>query len=119
MTTRIIINNFEKSPELCDSWGWYVDLDYENRYKKKYTYVIEIKHDYKNENDDEYEYYMNQYKNHKPNKKIKSSIPVFLEPIEEEKEEKEEKQEKKHYLIKLTSATLITGLLTYIIYFTI
>jgi hypothetical protein len=39
-----------------------------------------------------------------------------LEPIEEEKEEK---QEKKHYLIKLTSATLITGLLTYIIYFTI
>jgi hypothetical protein len=130
MTTRIIINNFEKAPELCDSWGWYVDLDYENKCKKykpkKYnTYIIKINYDSKNENenenenDDEYEYYMNQYKNHKTNKKINSSIPVFLEPIEEEKQEKQEKQEKRHYLIKLTSATIITGLLTYIIFFTI
>jgi hypothetical protein len=128
MTTRIIINNFEKAPELCDSWGWYVDLDYENRCnkykpKKKYKYIIEINNDSKNENenDDEYEYYMNQYKNHKTNnhktnKNFKSSIPVFLEPIEEEKQEK---QEKKHYLVKLVSATIITGLLTYIIFFTI
>jgi hypothetical protein len=124
MTTRIIINNFEKAPELCDSWGWYIDLDTENRYKKKYKYIIEIQHDSKkenhdenhDENDDEYEYYMNQYKNHKPKKIIKSSIPVFLEPIEEEKQEK---QEKKHYIVKLTSAALVTGLLTYIIFFTI
>jgi hypothetical protein len=48
MTTRIIINNFDKPTELCDSWCWYVDLDYENKHKKKYKYVIEIKHNYKN-----------------------------------------------------------------------
>jgi hypothetical protein len=135
MTRKMIINNFDKSIELCTDWGWYVDLDntnhrngINNKSKMKISsYIIEIMQQNTQENGDEYEYYMNEFD--KKQEKI-PRIPTYLETIKEEediysdnKDKDETKYETKNnnkvkQLLKITSATLVvTGLLTYFIIF--
>lgn len=116
-----IINNFENSNQLCDNWGWYVDLEAPNDYlhdekyrirKLKPVYNLEITQQEANKNFNEYCYYMNQCK--------KYGINNSLAPILEEKEEEEDEKVKcSCHVLRVTSVTIITGLLTYIILFTI
>ena len=116
MTTKIN-NNFEATFELCDNWGWYVDIEnycYVNKNKhinkkniyipkKIKPYIIKIYDD----NDNDNEYYIKKIGNDKieNNKKLntfKSNIPYYLESIEEEKEEEtiyEEKEQNFYYNI--------------------
>jgi len=127
MTTAIIINNFDNSTDLCENWGWYVDLDPPNhpssynKYKVKKIkpiYILEINEQETNKNLDEYEYYMNQSKKYK----IKNTLEPIFEDKEEEEEIKDCYNRKKTFgchVLRITSVTIITGLLTYIILFTI
>ena len=126
MTAKIIIDDFENSTDLCENWGWYVDLESPNQYpynqkyrirKLKQVYIVEIYEQESNENVDEYNYNMNQSKKYK----IKNSLETIFE---EEEEEEEKKNYKKKIInmcniLRITSVTIITCILTYVILFTI
>ena len=113
------------SNELCENWGWYVDIENQTKNKKyksynnyknynKYSkYIFKVKI-YANENNNDYFMYSTTNKN----KIIKSNI-FTLESIQEEEDEKKNVFLNSSYLIKITSAISITCLLTYIILFSI
>ena len=113
MAKAVIINN---PIELCDNWGWYVDIESQKIKKFKPIHIVEIFEQEVHKNDDEYEYYMNQEKKIK----IKNSLETILE--EEEEDETDCKKRKPLYachILRVTSVTIITCLLTYIILFVI
>jgi len=94
--------------QLCDEWGWFIDIEHNDNcknislqpcnYRKKIYHhlnklqIIE---------EDEYEYYQKNYKD--------SSEENFKEPYK--------KSGGNITLVKLGSTTLITALLTYVIFF--
>ncbi len=120
-------------PSICDDWGWYVDTEsnlsinsnifhankyYTNKYQNnKYQnnkYYQKI-NDYKlnkhhiNEVVDEYDYYKKNY----------LEIAKIQLECSSPKTEKKEKNAYHISLYKIGSTTLITGLLTYAIFFLI
>lgn len=122
MAKAIIINN---PIELCENWGWYVDIESQNKYlqnnnnkykirKFKPIRIIEIYEEEENKINDEYEYYINQVKKNK----IKNSLETIFE--EEEKTDcKNPKILCSGNILRLSSVTIITGIIIYIILFTI
>jgi hypothetical protein len=141
MSTQVFINNINNinnnnSFELCNDWGWYIDIDNNhslnknnknNKYNsKKNAYIVEIIND-----NEEHSYYMNQHNIKKYNhnniiiKKFKTS---YLERIDEDeieeqdeylytRDEYKKKVCKKCNLIKITYTAIITGLFVCVILF--
>lgn len=91
---------------LSEYWGWYVDIESENitrlqqsNVKKRYN-TLEVIYE-----EDEYDYYK------------KNTRDLDIEAIQEYKNEKIDKKIEGHLVYKVISTTLITGLLSYIVYF--
>jgi hypothetical protein len=125
--TTIIINNFDNSTDLCENWGWYVDLEPVNEalYNKKYRlrkfkpiYIIDISEEEenkKNDDYDDYDYYMNENNKYK----IKNSLETIFEEEEENNYFKNNYFKNKCNILRVTSVTIITGLFICIIIFAI
>ena len=115
-----IVDNFE----LCDDWGFYIDIEsnensYDNaeiikkKYKIKNLYPYnkynKFKKDYKGDHIEticeEYEYY------------CKKSTDNDDASVEKYNNQECSKNEKNSILIMVSSTTLITFILTYVIYF--
>lgn len=122
MSKAIIINN---PIELCENWGWYVDIESSNQYFHNNNYKYRIRKfqqinieifEHKVNNDEEYDYYMNQGKKIK----IKNSLETIIE-VEEEKNTdcKNTKLICTSNILRLSSVTIITGILIFIILLTI
>lgn len=111
-----------KTYNLCEDWGWYIDIDnnssinlkfnmiiyntYKNKNYLKLTQIQEEKEN-ENENDCEYEYYKNNYKD--------------IEDLEYNLENQKDVDKKSINIIlyNICSTTIITALLTYVIFFII
>lgn len=100
---------------LSDDWGWYVDIESLKYDTQSMTDVVKInnKNKYHNkletiDEDDEYNYYVDNQKN--------------LEELNELEKIDEKHIEKRNIyllknLFKISSTTMITALLTYVIFF--
>ena len=116
------INN-DNSIELCTDWGWYVDLDSTNN-RNYFNANFNIKNQRKSvcsfiqvnqQNEveyNEYDFYTKQFENTQENIK---RIPTYLEINKEEEYKTKKNIYSTKNIIKITSATLITGLMTYFI----
>ena len=99
------------SYNLSEDWGWYVDIEtlkpiyqikteFVKNNNKKINYHLNKLEPI---NEDEYDYYMNNKKD--------------IEYVEEFKNEYDKKEEKNNIITYYGSTTLITALLTYVVFF--
>jgi hypothetical protein len=120
----MILNTYD---DLCDDWGWFIDIDEVNYYKKNRIFEPDKckKKIYKKidklqaieEYEDEYDYYQKNYKNLEENYDIKfnSSNKNDFNKIEVNKNDLNKNQEKQSG-DNIYSTTLITAFFAYVIF---
>jgi hypothetical protein len=119
-------NNYYKTNHLADDWGFYVDLESiqhmpnnEEKIRQKYKvkkYSIHDKYnEYCNDICDEYKYYIKNNNNRDDDYSINISILEKNESIKT-KPEKNTKNVN-NIIVRVSSTTIITAFLTYVIFF--
>ena len=98
---------------LSDYWGWYVDFEIENNIQLQQSNIKKIKYNILDiiHEEDEYEYFKKNCKD------LDFDIETLIEYSKENKQPNIQEKKENSLIYKVGSTTLITALLTYIVYF--
>ena len=120
--------NYYKPTHLVDDWGFYIDLEsiqsmpnneekIRQKYKVKKYSIYDKYNEYCNDICDEYSYYMKNNTNRDDDYSINVSlIDTNTEVIKKHNPEKNTKNVN-NIIVRVSSTTIITAFLTYVIFF--
>jgi hypothetical protein len=121
-------NNYYKPNHLVDDWGFYIDLEsiqpipnneekIRQKYKvKKYYSIYDKYNEYCNDVCDEYSYYMKNNNNRDDDYSIDVSMIDTNTELIKDNTEKNNKNVN-NIIVRVSSTTIITAFLTYVIFF--
>jgi hypothetical protein len=120
-------NNYYKPNHLVDDWGFYIDLEsiqnmpnneekIRQKYKVKKYSIYDKYNEYCNDVCDEYSYYMKNNNNRDDDYSIDvSMIDTNTEVVKDNTEKK--CKNVNNIIVRVSSTTIITAFLTYVIFF--
>lgn len=120
-------NNYYKPNHLVDDWGFYIDLEsiqnmpnneekIRQKYKVKKYSIYDKYNEYCNDVCDEYSYYMKNNNNRDDDYSIDvSMIDTNTEVVKDNTEKK--CKNVNNIIVRVSSTTIITAFLTYLIFF--
>jgi hypothetical protein len=120
-------NNYYKPNHLVDDWGFYIDLEsiqpipnneekIRQKYKVKKYSIYDKYNEYCNDVCDEYSYYMKNNNNRDDDYSINVSMIDTNTELIKDNTEKNSKNVN-NIIVRVSSTTIITAFLTYVIFF--
>jgi hypothetical protein len=120
-------NNYYKPNHLVDDWGFYIDLEsiqnmpnneekIRQKYKVKKYSIYDKYNEYCNDVCDEYSYYMKNNNNRDDDYSIDVSMIDTNTQLIKDNTEKKSKNVN-NIIVRVSSTTIITAFLTYVIFF--